>query len=279
MEHNDILEEVASMNINFKDMNGRPLPLDIIGKVVIYGDGKKLFERENDLEASEYYINSYGNKQLRSVYNSSPLTVILRGPVKDARKENLNRRDNYTLRYTPEHLPWERRTALYIHRSEINITDLGDLLAFETDEERNYLHAVKLQFTSPVVFERLHAEHIQVPGDWKLPEGCRWSDCYGTEEHPCYDTYDFTDSHHEKLRAKGKGVIKRWRTFETVEDAEYICAERYYTKTEESPDRLRKRAIAEKLNNSKEYSADKWSHYDITKLENALGYKLSLKEA
>ena len=267
------------MNINFKDMNGKPLPLDYIGKVVIYGHGVKLFEQENDLEAYEEIINSYGNNQLRNVYHSSPVTVTLAGPVKDARKENLNRRDNYTLRYTPEYLHWERRTALYIHESEISVTDLGDMLANETDEERNYLHAVRLHFNNPVTFERLHAEHIEVPGDWKLPEGCRWSDSYGTEERPNYDTYDYTNSRFEKIRAKGKGVIKRWRTLETVESTDYITTERYYTRMEESPERMRKRAIAEKLNQSGKYSANKWSHYDITTLENALGYKLTLQEA
>lgn len=270
------------MNITFKDITGNPLQFDsTIDKIIIYGDGAKLFERETDLEAQEITTNDNGEKKLRSIYHGAPVAITLQKPVKTARKENLNRTDNYTLKYTPTYCTWERRTALYIHNSEIKVTDMGDILSMETDEEKMYLHTVKLNFKGPATFHHFHVEHIQCDGNWTIPDNGKWSNsigAYGTEESPIYDTYDYTDSPLKRIREKGKGVVKRWITSETIENAEIIATERFYSKFVYSEERKRKVAIAEKLNQSKEYqhSNDKWSHYDITKLESALGYKLTI---
>ena len=270
------------MNITFKDITGNPLPLDsTIDKIIIYGDGAKLFERETDIEAYEITTNDNGEKKLRSIYHGAPVAITLQKPVKTARKENLNRTDNYTLKYTPTYCTWERRTALYIHNSEIEVTDMGDILSMETADEKNYLHTVKLNFMHPATFHRYNVEHIQCDGNWTIPDNGKWATgigAFGTEEAPIYDTYDYTDSPFPRSRAKGKGVVKRWITPETIENAEIIATERYYSRTEESPERKRKNAIALKLNQSEEYkhSNHTWSHYDITKLESALGYKLTV---
>lgn len=268
------------MNFKYKDCNGNILPVNgEVGKIVIYGNGNKLFERELNLETYTIKTTDSGEEKLSSVYRGEPVTVTLLSEVKTARKENLNRKDNYTLAYTPEYFKWERRAALYIHVSEVDVTDLGNVLAMETAEEKNYLHAFILHFNGPVTFERLHAEYIQCDGSWTIPDnGCWRSDTYGTLERPCYDTYDFTDSPFERARKKGKGVVKRYITFETIErGAEIVTAERYYTKTVYSADRERKNAIADKLNASGVYSdRERWSHYDIDKLEKALGRKLEV---
>lgn len=267
------------MNFKYVDATGHVHPfIGEVGKIVIYGNGNKLFERELPFETYTIETPDNGESKLKSVYRGEPVTVTLASEIKTARKENLNRKDNYTLAYTPEYFKWERRTALYIHVSEIDVTDLGNMLAMETQEEKNYLHAFVLHFNGPVTFERLHAEFMQVGGDWKIPDGGRWSNSYGTLERPCYDTYDFTNSPFERARKKGKGVVKRYITFETIEQgAEIVTTERYYTKTVYSADRERKNAIAKKLNDSGLWHDNtKWSHYDIDKLETALGYKLGV---
>lgn len=266
------------MNFKYIDNTGNLKAVNAeVEKIVIYGNGKKLFERELCLETYTIKENDNREAKLQSVYRGEPVSVTLASEVKTARKENLDRKDNYILSYTPEHFKWERRAALYIHVSEIDVTDLGNVLAMETKEEKNYLHAVVLHFNNPVTFQRLHAEYIQCDGSWKIPDNGRWSNAYGTPETPCYDTYDFSDSPFEKSRKRGKGVIKRYVTFETIErGAEIVTAERYYTKTVYSDERKRKNAIADKLNASGIYDRDKWSHYDIEKLESALGYKLTI---
>ena len=132
-----------------------------INRIVIYGNGCKLFDRELPLDTFTIEQPDNGEHKLHSVYHGAPVEITLNTEVKTARKENLNRKDNYTLTYTPEYLHWERRTALYIHISEIEVTDLGNMLAMETKEEKNYIHAFVLHFNGPVTFDRLHADFIQ----------------------------------------------------------------------------------------------------------------------
>ena len=67
-------------------------------------------------------------------------SIVLSGEIKRALKENLDRKDNYTLNYKSEFSFRGTCKALYIHESEIQVVDLGDVLAMETSEEKNYLH-------------------------------------------------------------------------------------------------------------------------------------------
>lgn len=240
-----------------------------IGKIVIYGNGKKLFERDN-LETFEIRQDKNGAETLSSVYGGSPVSISLAGEIKMARKENLNRCDNYTLQYSVDYLPRERRTALYIHESEISVDDLGDVLAMQTADEKDYLHAVRLSFRHPVTFQRLHAEHIPCDGSWTIPDNGHWGSGYGSIDAPQYDTYDYTGSPLERAREKGKGVIKRWKTLETVESPSIISAFRCYSRIEYSADRKRRERIAEKC---KAANLD-LSYWQIEKLEKVLGVTL-----
>lgn len=255
-------------------------------KIVIYGRGRILYEIEqSNFEVKEISKNEKGEAILRSTYAAAPEAIYLNQPVKKARKENLNRTDNYTLNFSLSYMKNWIRTALYIHESEIAVEDLGDILASETSEERNYLHAVKLDFHNPAVFKRLHFEKIPCDGNWKIPDGGRWSSSYGTVERPCYDPYDNSKSPFSAARAakypdynpEEKGVIKRWTTEETEENASLICTFRYYTKTEYSPERIRKNKLAEALNNSGCFK-ERFSHYDIEKLEKVFNITLKTEE-
>lgn len=250
--------------------NGTTWAGDFVGKFIVYGDGKKLFERD-DLTAFEMKTGKDGIETLNEIYCGSPVTIRLNGEIKTARKENLNRKDNYTLTYTPEYFRNERRTALYIHVSEIAVDDLGDILAMHSKDEDCYLHAVRLRFALPVTFKRLHSEHIQCEGSWKIPDNGRWSNGWGPEDCPSYRIYDYTDSPLERAREKGKGVIKNWYTFETVENASLLSAFHYYSRIDYSENRQRRCRIAEKL---KAGGLRDFSYYDVEKLEKALGVTL-----
>lgn len=240
------------------------------GKIVIYGHGVKLFERD-DLQAFEMRKQDNGAEKLTEVYRGSPIAITLAGDIKRAVKENLNRKDNYTLSYQVEYFPRERRQALYIHESEIDVEDMGELLAMESADEKCYLHAVRLRFRHAFTVEELHIEQIQTGEHWTIPDGGRWGDGFGTEERPTYGLYDYTDSPVERLRARGKGVIKRWVSNERRENGDILSAFRGYSRIEYSEDRKRRVRIAEKL---KAGGLRDFSYYDVEKLEKALGLKL-----
>ena len=250
--------------------NGTVYNGSMIGKIVIYGHGVKLFERDS-LDQFEMQKSKDGTETLHEKYCGAPVGITLAGDIKMARKENLNRSDNYTLFYSPDYLPRERRTALYIHESEIAVDDMGELLAMQSADEKCYLHAVKLRFRHPVTFDKLNVEYIPCGPDWKIPDNGRWSSCYGSADRPCYDVYDFTDSPFEKSRAKGKGVVKKWITAETVPGCEFLSAFRTFCRIEYSEDRKRRDRIAEKC---KAGGLRDFSHYDVEKLEKALGVTL-----
>lgn len=242
-----------------------------VGKLVIYGGGRILFEREQSMDVYDIKEKD-GERVLSSVYAGAPEIVVLPGEVKNARKENLTRTDNYTLSYTPEYFRWEKRIALYVHESNISVQDMGEVLALETKDQKSYLHAYKLTLHGSTTFKKLHVEKLPAEG-FTLPDGGRFSDCYGTADAPCFELCDYTDSEHERLRARGRFVMKRWTTLETIAEAEIIATAHYYTRTIYSEDRKRKDAIAEKINASGVFR-EKWSYYDVERIEKALGYTI-----
>lgn len=239
--------------------NGFKAPYEF-GKIVIYGHGEKLFERD-DLQAFELRKQANGAEHLTEVYRGGPVAITLAGEIKRAIKENLNRKDNFTLTYPVEYFPRERRQALYIHESEIAVEDLGEVLAMETEEQKCYLHGVRLRFLHPFAVERANIEKIPCMGNWKIPDGGRWGDGFGTEEHPQYSIWE-----------KGHGVIKRWFSTEQRESGgEILSAFRTFSRIEYSPERERRQRIAEKL---KAAGMRNFSFYEVAQLEKALGIKL-----
>lgn len=264
------------------NINGREEQTADIDKLVIYGGGKIHYQiEESCFTESEYRTDSKGNTTINSVYDGKVNAIILEKEIKRANKENLNRTDNYTLSYTPEYCRWEKRKALYIHESEINTEDLGDLLASVTEEEKCYLHGVRLTFKNAVTFKRMRHEVFEAADDWKIPDNGRWGDGYGTEERPVYDLFDpkpFVLSRKPELRNRydsaKKYVIKRYYRLEKVENCSFIATERYYTKIEYSAERIRKDNIAKALNDSGLFHNQTFSHYDIDKLEKVLNISL-----
>lgn len=257
-------------------VNGIEQPANI-RRIVIYNNGEKLFTRdEGQLTAYEQIKNNYGNMMLHEIYGGEPVEINLKNEIKNARIENLNRKDNYFINFSPDYDRHSIYKALYINANEISVENAGDMLAAETKDEKNYLKAAKLTFHCPVKFNRYHIEHIQADDHWKIPDNGKWGEYYGKENAPCYYPYDYTDSPFEKSRKMGKGVIKRWFTTETIENgAEILATERYYTKTEYSEDRKRRMQVADFLKEKRVFYRDV-SHYELEKLESVLKIKLEL---
>ena len=255
------------------NVNGTEEMTADISKIVIYGHGVKLYEtRYSEIKACEISKNRFEHDEIREPFGSELYSITLAKPVKRANKENLNRADNYTLNYKEDYCRWETRKALYIHESEIAVTDMGLIVGMETNEERNYLKAARLSFKHPIARYVYHLERIPCGDDWTIPDGGKWSDGIGTKESPCYRPYDMSNS--IKNPRNEKGVIKSWKEIETVENAEIIVKEDYYRKTEYSAERLRKNAIAEAINNAKVFSNYHVSHYDIERLEKVVNITL-----
>ena len=162
-----------------------------IDRLVIYGNGKKYAEiGAGRIEPKFTKPNKYGNNELYSKYYYSIEEIRLSDEVKRANKENLNRKDNYILRVTTDRSSWARTTlyALYINVSECNAVDMGEMVANQTEDETDYLHAYALTFANPVlirdaIFERIVCESFDFPKDARIGDGI------GTKKNPVYDYY------------------------------------------------------------------------------------------
>lgn len=262
--------------MKFTDMNGKQIPTADVGKIVIYGNGKIYYTDERaELKIYAIQQNRYGHDALTDTFGRKLVSVRLRQEPKRALKENLNRTDNYFLRYERKYWP-EISKALYIHISEIDAQPLGDVIALENDDERSYLAAARLRFLNGADFEILHYDRIPYDPDFQIPEpDGRWSEHQiGTKDAPCYHIVDRSKAIIRKREEKF--IVRCWAETISEENAETICAQAYYTKTEYSPERQRKEQIAEALNAA--FGRNKFSLYDIDKLEKVLK-TLELKEA
>lgn len=220
-----------------------------VKKIVIYGGGKILFQINQD------YLEEYGTNNrgiYTAAYGGRVHAMNLKTAPKRAIKENLERKDNYYLKYRGDY-SWESGKVLYIHGSEINVIDDGEKLAMETEEEKNYLHAFTLENNAGFVMKRLHCERVFDAGPkWTIPDGGKWGSGYGPEDAPQYDL-----SHDDKW------VLKKWFTFETV--TQLKTAQRFYTRCEYSENRKRAKEIAKRCNENNVFYKDV-SFYEIEKL-------------
>lgn len=244
------------------------------GKIVIYGNGQILFTADSGyFEPKDIKNNEAGEAKITTDYNN-PYDYIeaveLAKEPKRANKENLNRKDNYILKYEDYHTI---KKALYIHESEISVEYIGEILAFQTEEEKDYLNTFKLTFHNPVIFRIKNNEKIYAD-NFELPENGIFSECYGREEAPCYYPFDENDYILRKPEKPRKGVIKRWFTYETLTEKAIIATERGYCKTIESEERKENRKIAEMLN--KVLPGNNFSHFDIKRIKD--NYNLILTE-
>lgn len=197
-----------------------------IEHLYIYGDGEILadIDRLETYEKCKEFYNSVYDGEIRKVFLSNGL--------KRANKINLNRSDNFyaknpNCRYTSIDSPYN----LYIHKSECNLIDLGDVIVNRINHEENYKHAFLVTFKK-VEFKRRKIERI-ICDDYTLQDGERFGDGYGTIEHKQVSYFDTSNTLYGKKHPehnKEKGIIKRWCENEVVENGGYIITSRYYSK-------------------------------------------------
>lgn len=253
------------MDIKIKGRENEFFSCTNVKQINIYENGKILFQIE-DHTFSEYTTDHNG--VFSSTYDGKPTAVILEKEPVRAIKENLNRKDNYYKKYSAGPYSWQNGIALYIHGSEIAVTDDGEKLAFQSKEEKNYIRAYTLQFKHGVIMNRHKIERVENVGpDWTLPTGARWSDTYGTKEHPHYKSFD--------NRVTGEfGILKRWTEPETIYTLQTAIGP--YCRTEYSTGRTKAKEIAKYLNENKVFYKDVsfyeienlMKHFDLKRREN-----------
>ncbi len=252
-----------------------------IDKLIVYGNGKKYVEIDTGrIEPKFTNKNRFGNLELSTKYHFSIDEIKLTGEVKRANKENLSRKDNYLLRINSERGTWYRRTvyALYIHESECDVVDMGEMIAHQTDDETDYLHAYALTFANPVlirdaIFEKIVCDNFDFPMDARIGDGI------GTKENPVYDyfdTSDFVSRFNKKTGANKKpekGVMKKYWSVEPSEET-IIVAPGPYCRFEYSDRRKEADGLAKIIGDA---IGHRLSHYDIEKLQKVV--EIKVKEA
>lgn len=252
------------MNIIIVGQENHEIRLDNVRTINIYGDGEILFQTDHN-SFEEYETNSKGI--YTSVYNSAILSVNLAKEPVRAIKENLNRKDNYFKKHHGSY-SWQTGIDLYIHESEISVTDDGEKLAVESDKEKCFFRAYTLKFKHGATVRRNRIEKILNAGkDWTPPAGGIWSDKYGTIDAPCYDTFS------SKLTGES-GVIKRWWETETLFTMPTKTGP--YCRIEYSAERIRAKELAKYINENRIFYKEV-SGYEIEKLLEY--FELTKKEA
>ena len=239
-------------------INNSEVRIENLKRIVVYGDGVILYDNP------EGYIQQYTieGEKLKSVYPERIHTLFLNNEIKKANKENLNRKDNYILRHKGNY-SFDSGYALYIHKDEINVEYLGEKIAMQTKTETNFLHTYKFTFAAGALREIHHCEKFNKE-NFILPEGARFSSCFGTEKNPCFDTYN--------NRVTGEsGIIKRWATQETIKET--ITTKRFYSKTIYSDDEKQRREYVTLINKKKCFYKD-ISTYELEKLQRYFDIKL-----
>lgn len=238
-----------------------------IGKLVIYGDGVELMIKTRDLSKvgklseSGSVNDSYGDQIISFNLSSEP---------KNARKVNLNRKDNYFVKYKCEYWP-EYKTALYVHKSELEFVNLGEFVAADHNGEKDYLFAYRVRFVHGAVIQTLNCERLTVPKDWKIPEeerknGAHWSRFLGDHNNSYNTITEEERKSYNKLRAR-RGLpedtsnIVHWY-FTTEEITENYYTSEGYHKIEKNDERKEREKLVEVF---KSCGVDV-SIYDINKL-------------
>lgn len=235
------------------------IKLNAIRRIIIYGNGQKLMEKRRDFDR----VGTWSGETVNTDYWSRILSINLSTEPKNARKENLNRKDNYYLPvkdtifniYEP---------ALYVHFSEVNFSALGEYIANNGKDEKHYLYAYKIGFKHGAVADIHHFEKLNVPGDWKLPEGATWDN-----GRNYYSIIDAEKSHFARKLAEKRGekfteynMIHHWFTTEPI--GETVLTSEGYHKTVKSPALIARETLKEKLNAA--IGRDRLTEYDVEKL-------------
>lgn len=234
------------------------ITLNNIDRLVIYGDGEKLMEKNRDFAK----IGRWEHGAVHEDYFSRILAVNLSEEPKTARKENLNRKDSYLLPYRKPY--GTRGVALYVHTSEVLFENLGEYLDTETNGEKCFLYAFRVVFKHGALADVHHFEKMNVSGDWTLPEGATWDN--GRNYYRLADD-DALKLGRKLAEKRGEtfteyNVIHHWYTTETI--AETVYKSEGFHKIEKDDARKEREKLAAALNAA--LGREKFSHYDIADL-------------
>lgn len=237
-------------------------------KLVIYGGGEVLLEKTRDIKK----IGTFDGGKVKTDYFDHLTTFNLSMEPKNARKINLNRTDNFFIKYACKWWP-EKKIALYVHVSEVNVENLGEFVDMEHDGEKDYLYGYKVTFNHGARAVFVHTKKLCVPGSWTIPEeekkaGAHWSRGLG-DYNNSYKviTAEEIEPRNAFLEKVGRpaekyNLIHHFLTFEDV-DTNYYTSEGFH-KIEKDSARDDREKIAAALNNA--LGSGKFSHYDVEKL-------------
>ena len=242
---------------------------DGIGKLVVYRDGVVLFEKTRDFEK----LGVWKNGRVNGSGSDRIVSFNLSSAPKNARKVNLNRNDNFLVKYDAGVYIKERKTALYIHASEVSVENLGEFVSMEHDGEKDFLNAYKLVFNHGARVRVLRVEKLSVPGSWTIPEeehkaGAHWYSFLG-DHNNSYETVNAEELKRINARRRALGLpeenynLRHW-VFEYQDITENYYTSDYITRVEKDSARVDREKIAEALNAA--LGHDKLSHYDVDKL-------------
>lgn len=188
-----------------------------IDSLVIYADGKKLLEKTRDFNKL-HRIDTAG--VITSIYGDTITALNLNQEPKTARKENLNRKDNYIIakrgKYSYEHT----RYILYLHASEANVKELGEFVACEASGQKCYLYGYEVTFTNPADTELWKRDFLTVPGDWKSP--IPWGKWINGERYRVSEgKTDYNVIHDTLVKSEEKTVYYTSETYHRIEKDEH----------------------------------------------------------
>lgn len=240
---------------------------DGIGKLVIYGDGKILLEKTRDL-------NNVMLTEGKTEFTQGRIEFYLSDTPKNARKENLNRKDCYFLNYTDTHNGYynERKTALYVHESEISVTNLGEYVSMNSNGETCYLYRYALNFKNGFEYNEVNSEKMLVDGKWTLPSGAKWhtmGDYNNTYDVISKDQSEFYKKRHPDSPEYN---LVHWTIERKTASTNYYSSETYH-RIEKTEDRKEREKLADILNSALG-SSSHLSHYDIEELLKVVDIKI-----
>lgn len=242
---------------------------DGVGKLVVYRDGVVLFEKTRDFEK----LGIWKNGRVNGSGSDIIVSFNLSSAPKNARKVNLNRNDNFLVKYDAGVYIKERKTALYIHASEVSVENFGEFVSVEHDGEKDFLNAYKLVFNHGARVRVLRVEKLSVPGSWTIPEeerkaGAHWYSFLG-DHNNSYETVNAEELKRINARRRALGLpeenynLRHW-FFEFQDVNENYYASDFLTRIEKDSARVDREKIAAALNTA--LGHDKLSHYDVDKL-------------
>lgn len=241
-------------------------------EIRIFKDGKIIFAADN--------------QKLRKIGNLKDI-ISYDFPVeriRNARKENLMKKDIYFLSVDSEYYLSPKKIALYVHSDYISVKNLGEFVAFEHDGEKDYKEKFELNFHNVVLAIReVNCKKMLVDKNWKIPEdeiknGAHWSKHLGDHDNS-YDVVDLKESQKKLMAARGIDTnynLVHW-TVSQYEAKNYVAEydSQKYTRIEKDEGREQREKLAQLINECLG-SSSHLSHYDIARLQEK--FNITVKE-